>query len=92
MKSKHNYQKDYSREMKLKTLKDLPISPLRKPKGTELAYLDWFKEQLKAEAIRWVKVYKSISKDADDIREKQEFWGRSNALIDFHNITSEDLK
>ncbi len=65
---------------KLKTLKDLPISPLRKPKGTELAYLDWFKEQLKQKVIKLVK------KHWDEGYEKVEL------MIDFHNITEEDLK
>jgi hypothetical protein len=78
----------------LKTLKDLPISPLRKPKGTELAYLDWFKEQLKAEAIKWVKEYENSLEDARGMKLyefEDKILGIIGFIITFFNLTEEDL-
>ena len=85
--------------MEFKTLKDLPISPLRRPKGTELAYLDWFKEQLKQEAIKWVKNRQDRIKELNEAVEthQREMWISQNEAIiavfkTIFNITEEDLQ
>ena len=71
--------------MKLKTLKDLEVEELDdgyvdEPDIKELVY----KKELKAEAVKWVKVYR---KDGNSLSKQiaEEF-------MEFFNITEEDLK
>ena len=70
--------------MKLKTLKDLSV---HQTGGTDCV-LTW---ELKAEAIKWVKFYRAQNHGAQ-IPELLGESASAQALIDFHNITSEDLK
>ena len=85
----------------LKTLKDIKI---RKPKAFELPYLDWYKEELKQEAIKWIKEFdKNILKSSDDANcpycerrlgrpGNEEMLIRIVWIKHFFNITDEDLK
>ncbi len=67
---------------KLKTLKDIKI---RRPQGIELSYLDWYKEELKKEAIKWINYLRKNPK-----RESTE--SQAEILIDFFDIEGKDLK
>ena len=74
-------------EMKLKTLKDLKLRR-RTPGG--LIFLD--EMELKAEAVKWAKKFK-FQADESRHRETIGYWlGKMQVLIDFFNLTSEDLK
>lgn len=68
--------------MELKKLEDIEI---KRPKGIELPYLDWFKEALRKEAIKHYKheVNKEIHTGPTEVFE----W-----IEDFFNLTKEDLE
>ena len=85
--------------MKLKTLNDLKkhvrgdyIRKVKHPysKGP-LVHIVKFKE-LKAEAVKWVKHFKSNIKETDDFNLKTVNHGSVVVLMDFFNLTEEDLK
>ena len=70
----------------LKTLKDL-TEQWRAPE------IDLFEDELKAEAVKWVKhcTYKANQKFADDLDIR--FWtAKRIGLMEFFNLTEEDLK
>lgn len=74
--------------MKLKTLKDMPKRySMNHPIEKSGYYV--FIDELKQEAIKWVK---KREKEYDDI--EGEGYGRQYLieLMEFHNITEEDLK
>ena len=63
--------------MKLKTLKDMEV------------WSDWVKhKELRQEAIKWVKFYRSaIDRDTD------QYWNPAvRFIMNFFNLTEEDLK
>ena len=71
----------------LKTLKDIKgiIPPMSRDRFVEV-------DELKHEAIKWVKKWFNESKTAID-REKWNFYiGKAHSLMEFHNITEEELK
>ena len=69
---------------KLKTLKDMN-SKLYITKEDEDNDVRWIKrDELKAEAVKWVKFYRK--------RDGLDDWERAEGLMEFNNITEEDLK
>ena len=50
------------------------------------------RDELKAEAVKWVKDFRKIRDENRDIHIKNFNYGRIAGLMDFHNITEEDLK
>ena len=70
--------------MKLKTLKDLKIFDEDKSK-VAMEYNYMIREELKAEAVNWVKNI-DINKSADYCDGMMDF------IMEFFNITEEDLK
>lgn len=78
-------------DKKLKTLKDIKI---RKPKGLELPYLDWYGEKLKKEAIKQVILLEMLKLEYGLIRFIKII--KINAQIGwikrFFNLTKGDLE
>ena len=68
--------------MKLKTLKEI----CWENKIGLKSYMN-----LKAEAVKWVKYFRKIRDENRDIHIKNFNYGRIAGLMDFHNITEEDL-
>jgi len=50
------------------------------------------KDELKAEAIKWVKYYQRKGDQTTDEIDKVHWYGRVAATIEQNNITEEDLK
>jgi len=72
--------------MNLKTLKDF-VGEDGELKGVV------FEEELKAEAVKWVKYYKKQMILFDN--KSSQYWcffGRADSLKDFFNLTEEDLE
>ncbi len=68
----------------LKTLKDLKIFYLKIPNSN---YEDFIKrDDLKAEAVKWVKEIRNV------LREGLAVENSDKILLDFFNLTEEDLK
>jgi len=71
--------------MKLKTLKDL--KSIATPMNNLVS-----KQELKEEAIKWVKNYRRLRKEANDLGAEISYKAKEDVLMEFHNITEEDLK
>ena len=69
-----------TKEKEFKTLKDVPKNYL----GGERLTLEQFEKELRAEAVKWVKFYRK--------RDGLDDWERAEGLMEFNNITEEDLK
>ncbi len=89
--------------MKLKTLKDMKKWKAKHGVRDDQPYV--FYTQLRKEAIKWVKdslpktnaTINEIKKDGSIVWQKEGevdiyFVGRVTALVEFHNITEEDLR
>ena len=78
---------------KLKTLRDL-IGCCKWYPNCNRECLEINPEELKAEAIKWAK--ESLEEELINMNAGRlivaHYWkGRKNALVDFHNITEEDI-
>ena len=75
--------------VELKTLKDLKEERL-KPFGRKDVKIS--ANRLRAEAVKWVKKYKSQEEDSS-MKETKMYWsGKKQSLMDFFNLTEENLK
>jgi len=79
----------------LKTLKDIEVHEADEEDLTN--NVEWFKQEIKAEAIKWVKTSKKeqrkLIKDGENDKWDAGYWkGFQQNFIDFFNITEEDLK
>ncbi len=73
----------------MKTLKDL-----NDIKGVDYTCERLTKDRIKAEAIKWVKFYNNEIQRLIEIGQKEDahyVLGKKRGIIEFHNITEEDL-
>ncbi|KKL86090.1 hypothetical protein LCGC14_1948250 [marine sediment metagenome] len=77
----------------LKTVNELNFDEIdRKGIDQGCTFEDMVKKWLKKEAIKWVKNKKEKKKIIETKGANRYAQGYIDALIDFHNITEEDLK
>ena len=77
----------------LKTLNDIEQEEERDYKSVGEDYTGWSTcERIKQEAIKWVIHYQNQMNIPDLLGSRPYFMGKRDALIDFNNITEEDLK
>jgi len=73
------------KNLKLKTLKDIPSSPNEDNYQDHSRYYQ--DKDLKKEAIKWVKFYQKGDENTEEDRQWLRMW-----IMKFFNITMEDLK
>ncbi len=79
--------------MKLKTLKDMDKYFFDEEYDGKEGNLLVYEKELKEEAIKWVKYYRENSFAAKKQQWLQDrFLAAGQALMNFHDITEEDLK